>query len=306
MFRSPCLFPRMQPRCLNLNRGKDGNGAAFFSCALCASEKSSQNRLTALWAVGRFLPRWASSPAWQRRLDVIKVYTLSAVGESVWNGLCCCQKHGLLLCISILHGKSQRSTRNTDDHSCIFIFWCHLLRLQRFSRCCFFFFPPRFFFFSQSELKGEEGSSLTKRSSLCQRPDIFVMYDKAPLRNMIALVKRTNYSPLTTFQTHFYWSIQPNKTLLHWQKGMPSFLHIFSKPRVYMIPVITPLWHLNFIEQDFKICRQYIKGIYSFQMGGESPISRVLRGADWHILPIFWGKKSVKISLYIPFTLIWQ
>lgn len=104
----------------------------------------------------------------------------------------------------------------------------------------FFFFPPRFFF-SQSELKGEEGSSLTKRSSLCQRPDVFVMYDKAPLRNMIALVKRTNYSPLTTFQTHFYWSIQPNKTLLHWQKGMPSFLHIFSKPRVYMIPVITPL-----------------------------------------------------------------
>lgn len=102
-----------------------------------------------------------------------------------------------------------------------------------------FFFPPHFF--SQSELKGKEGSSLTKRSSLCQRPDVFVTYDKAPLRNMIALVKRTNYSPLTTFQTHFYWSIQPNKTLLHWQKGMPSFLHIFSKPRVYMIPVITPL-----------------------------------------------------------------
>lgn len=140
-------FLRMQPRCLNLNRGKDGNGAAFFFCALCASEKSSQNRLTALWAVGRFLPRWASSPAWQRRLDVIKVYTLSAVGESVWNGLCCCQKHGLLLCISILHGKSQRRTRNTDDHSCIFIFWCHLLRLQRFSRCCWGFFFSSLVFF---------------------------------------------------------------------------------------------------------------------------------------------------------------
>lgn len=46
---------------------------------LCASARSPQNRLTALWAVGRFLPWWASSPAWQRRLDVIKVYTLSAV-----------------------------------------------------------------------------------------------------------------------------------------------------------------------------------------------------------------------------------
>lgn len=26
-----------------------------------------------------------------------------------------------------------------------------------------------------------------------------------------------------------------------------------------MIHVITPLWHLNFIEQDFKICMQSIK-----------------------------------------------
>lgn len=56
---------------------------------LCESARSSQNRLTALGTVGRFLPRWASSPAWQRRLDVIKVYTL----PSVWG----CVKWALLL-----------------------------------------------------------------------------------------------------------------------------------------------------------------------------------------------------------------
>lgn len=50
-----------------------------------------------------------------------------------------------------------------------------------------------------------------------------------------------------------------------------------------MIAVITPLWHLNFIERDFKICRQYIKdgGIYFFQMGGESPNVWGTSGADW-------------------------
>lgn len=90
---------------------------------------------------------------------------------------------------------------------------------------------------------------------------------------MIAPVKWTNYSPLTTFKAHFYWPIQPNKSLLHELNGTPSFLHSFSKPSFYMIPIITPLWHLNFIEQDFKICRQYIKewGIYLFQMGGTPP-----------------------------------
>lgn len=74
--------------------GKDSDGKLFVTCVwnkgvLCASTRSPQNRLTALWAVGRFLPRWASSPAWQRRLDVIKVYTLSAV----WG----CVKWALLL-----------------------------------------------------------------------------------------------------------------------------------------------------------------------------------------------------------------
>lgn len=73
---------------------KDSDGMLFATYVrnkgvLCASARSPQNRLTALWAVGRFLPWWASSPAWQRRLDVIKVYTLSAV----WG----CVKWALLL-----------------------------------------------------------------------------------------------------------------------------------------------------------------------------------------------------------------
>lgn len=102
---------------------------------------------------------------------------------------------------------------------------------------------------------------------------IHATWKKKLLRNMIAPVKRTNYSPLTSFKTRFYWPIQPNKTLLHERKGTPSFLHSFSKPSIYMVLVITPQWHLNFIEQDFKICRQYIKDwrIYFFQMGRESP-----------------------------------
>lgn len=127
------------------------------------------------------------------------------------------------------------------------------------------------------------GVASLKRRSLFPCQDSFTLYEKKLLRNMITPVKRTNYSPLTTFKAHFYWPIQPNKTLLHERKGTPSFLHSFSKPSVYMIPVITPLWHLNFIEQDFKICRQYIKhrGIYFFQMGGESPTVETMTGTDW-------------------------
>ena len=45
----------------------------------CASTRGPHTQLTALWAAGRFLPLWASSPAWQRRLDVIKAYTPSAI-----------------------------------------------------------------------------------------------------------------------------------------------------------------------------------------------------------------------------------
>lgn len=85
------LLPDMQHECLLSNyRGK--TVTAGFSAArvrnkgvLCASERSPQNRLTALWAAGRFWPWWASSPAWHRRLDVIKVYTRSAVsGRTKW------------------------------------------------------------------------------------------------------------------------------------------------------------------------------------------------------------------------------
>lgn len=114
---------------------------------------------------------------------------------------------------------------------------------------------------------------------------------KKPQRNMIAPVKWTNYSPLTTFKAHFYWPIQPNKSLLHELNGTPSFLHSFSKPSFYMIPIITPLWHLNFIEQDFKICRQYIKewGIYLFQMGGPPPPPSKLLSADWNRNAIFFA-----------------
>lgn len=70
-----------------------------------------------------------------------------------------------------------------------------------------------------------------------------------------------------------------------------------------MIPVITPLWHLNFIEQDFKICRQYIKGIYSFQMGGESAVGRDLSGADWHVYPFFESLGEHLLLFYFYFFL---
>ncbi len=246
---------------------------------LCASARSPQNRLTALWAVGRFLPWWASSPAWQRRLDVIKVYTLSAV----WG----CVKWALLLpkawtVIVYLRraceiSKKGSQHRRPDVHIHLAVsFTCTALVFQMF------FFSLLYALLLHLKV-GEEVTSLTRRFSSCRCQDSFLPYEKKLLRNMIAPVKRTNYSPLTTFKTHFYWPIQPNKTLLHKRKGTPSFLHSFSKPSVYMIPVITPLWHLNFIEQDFKICRQYIKhrGIYFFQMGEESPNSWDLSGADW-------------------------
>lgn len=106
-----------------------------------ASEKTSQQRLTALWAVGRFLPRWASSPAWQKRLDVIKVlHSACCRGVFEMGPPLLPKKLRLLLCISILQGESQRRTCSAHDRSCIFILWCHFLGLQPFSRCCFFFF----------------------------------------------------------------------------------------------------------------------------------------------------------------------
>lgn len=202
--------------------------------------------------------------------------------------------------------ESQRRTRSAHDRSCIFIFWCHLLGLQPFSRCCCFSFfwlssAPLHFSFSRSRSR-----PIFRLKDVPAPPPWLILHraTKRYLRNMITPLKWTNYSPLTTFQTLFYWSIQPNKTLWRWQKGMPSFLHIFSKPRVYMVPAITPLWHLNFIEQDFKICRQYIKGIYSFQMGGESAVGRDLSGTDWHVYPFFFWKPewtSVALLFFIFF-----
>lgn len=76
-----------------------------------------------------------------------------------------------------------------------------------------------------------------------------------------------------------------------------------------MIPVITPLWHLNFIEQAFKICRQYIKWIYFFQMGGESPNSWDPSGADWHcfVLIKLFVQESMDVCILFRFSLfiIW-
>lgn len=102
---------------------------------LCASARTPQNRLTALWAVGRFLPWWASSPAWQRRLDVIKVYTPSAV----WG----CVKWALLLpkawtIIVYLHraceiSKKVSQPRRPDLHiHCAVSFACTVLVFQMF------------------------------------------------------------------------------------------------------------------------------------------------------------------------------
>lgn len=194
----------------------------------------------------------------------------------MWNGLCCCQKRAPLLCISIIHGEISQKRRacSAGDQSCR---WCHLPALHRFSRC---FFCVSLFIRPSVLAEGWWISHIPNEKILLVSRLIRALWEKKkkPQRNMIAPVKWTNYSPLTTFKAHFYWPIQPNKSLLHERNGTPSFLHSFSKPSFYMIPVITPLWHLNFIEQDFKICRQYIKewGIYLFQMGG-TPLQTVTR-----------------------------
>ena len=129
--------------CLNFNCGERHSDGMLFATwnkgALGASERSPQNRLTALWAVGRFLPRWASSPAWQRRLDVIKLHTLSAVWGSV--------KWALLLptarpVIVYLHRScevSKRGLRHMRPQLHI-----HLVGLFT---CSVFGFPDVFFFF---------------------------------------------------------------------------------------------------------------------------------------------------------------
>lgn len=143
-----------------------------------------------------------------------------------------------LLCISIFQAKSQKKGFQQDDQSCIFILWCH--RPALYSRCVFFFCLS-FYMLYCFRMVGVKVPSLTTRFSLCRCQDSFTLYEKKLQRNMIAPVKRANYSPLTTFKAHFYWPIQPNKTLLHERKGALPFLHSFSKPSIYMIPVITPL-----------------------------------------------------------------
>lgn len=119
--------------------------ARKWRCALCISEESKK-RLTALWAVGRFLPWWASSPAWQRRLDVIRVHTLSAV----WG----CVKWPLLLpkawtVIVYVHRACEISKKGLaaqtarPAHS---VLWCHLPApcwfFQMFGGFFFFIHPP--------------------------------------------------------------------------------------------------------------------------------------------------------------------
>lgn len=69
----------------------------------CPSVWSLCCRLAALSASVRFLPRWASNPPWQRRLDVIKVCSPSVIRGCVKWALFGCQKRGLLLCIPIIH-----------------------------------------------------------------------------------------------------------------------------------------------------------------------------------------------------------
>lgn len=124
------LSPCMQRECLNFNctEGRRLSREAMLENkgALCASARSPKKRLTALWAVGRFLPWWASSPAWQRRLDVIRVHTLSAV----WG----CVKWALLLpkawtVIVYVHRACEISKKGLaaqaarPAHS---VLWCHL------------------------------------------------------------------------------------------------------------------------------------------------------------------------------------
>lgn len=103
--------------------GEDCDGVSFFcvrrESAFCASATSPQSQLTALWAGGRFLPWWAFSPAWRRRLDVIKVYTLSPVsvcvclcemGTATAKGADCCSASPLCVCEKIKGGLGTRTT----------------------------------------------------------------------------------------------------------------------------------------------------------------------------------------------------
>lgn len=73
---------------------------------------------------------------------------------------------------------------------------------------------------------------------------------------MIALEKtpqKKQLFPIDNLSNPLYWTIQSNKTLLHKQKGTLLFCMSFPSPLFRWPHVITPLWHLNFIEQDFKI-----------------------------------------------------
>lgn len=159
--------------------GKNSDGmlfATWIEGVLCASERSPQKRLTALWAVGRFLPRWASSAAWQRRLDVIKLYTLSAVWGAV--------KWALLLpkactVIVYLHRSCEVSNRefcSMCNPSCIFI--CQCVFLQMF--CPFRFYIP----FCLSWRWGKK-----KKTSLVLMSRLTVHRKERPQRNTIAPVK---------------------------------------------------------------------------------------------------------------------
>lgn len=132
------------------------------------------------------------------------------------------------MCTSIVHVKSQRKGsqhRRPGLHTQS----CGVIYPHRagFSRCLGDF---SFLYILLLQLKVAD-MSRTRRSFLGRCQDALPPYEKKPPRNMIAPVKRTNYSPLTTFKTHFYWPIQPNKTLLHEQeKGRRRFCIAFPSP----------------------------------------------------------------------------
>lgn len=110
----------------------------MFVLKVCfwASTRGPHTQLTALWAGGRFLPLWASSPAWQRRLDVIKAYTPSAIRGCVKWALLLPNVLTISVCLHHSCEISQKKRRaySSDVQSCVFILWFHLPCLS------FFFF----------------------------------------------------------------------------------------------------------------------------------------------------------------------